>query len=721
LSNPYVVERPLLEGDLAVGRYGLLVDVEQTLKRGRPIVVVWGSTRMGRTSFLHQLARDLAPDFIPVHVTLAWPGDGNSEQAISQLRNAVAEGLRAPPTDSPIPPGPRDANGGPSASSPVVVDEQAGAEVLSNEPGAAAVPAARSVRRVLVLVDGLTGAHLEGERGAAWVDACQAWLSSMPSLRLVMAIESSQPKGGTLFSAALTSLPAVELVGLSLDETEGLILKPVRGRMIYEFDAVRRIWQLTGGHPYFVQLFGHVLFEAHGGAGRIHVHDVDKAVEAVLAAGQAVMERIWQSCSAQVQVVVALANDLRGRHGIVSLPELQSFAPRAGIDLSGAALDAAVAELQVRGILHQLSSGGYRFSLELFRQWLDATGKTLVHVITASGYKRAPSWRSRLGGSFRWSTVVLWLGTIALLALVVVLWNTRGAAQRQVMGSSPTATAAPFATRATLVLGPVMGNIAYMAKDDPDATWDIWTMRGDGSDPRRLTDNPADDMFPTWSADGRHIAFVSDRDQNREIYVMKADGSEQINLTHDPAEDSTPAWSPDGKTIVFASYRDANWEIYTMAADGSEPQRLTLSAGADYAPCWSPDSQRIAFQSNRDGNWEIYVMTRDGQGLQRLTEDEATDSAPAWSPDGMAIAFESYRDGNMEIYVMAADGSDPRNITDDSYSNEHGPAWARRGVRLLYYSNRDGGWDLYSMKPDGTDRVNLTLTPAFEQKPAWHE
>ncbi len=731
MSNPYVVERPLLEGDLSVGRYNLLVDVVQNLKRGRPIVVVWGATRMGRTSFLQQLARDLVPYFIPVNVNLVWPSDGSVEQAISQLQNAVAEGLRAPPVASPSPgdervlPGPEGPNGGPSVTSPAVVDGQAGQQAgppgLSGEYGANTVPASQPAQPVVVLVDGLTGAHLEGERGMAWVDACQAWLRSMPSLRLVMAVESSQRTGGTLFSAALTSLPAVELAGLSLDETEELLLKPVRGRMTYEFDAVRRIWQLTGGHPYFVQLFGHVLFEAYGGTGRIHLHDVEKAVGAVLAAGQAVMDRIWQSCSAQVQVVLALANDLRGRHGIVSLPELQSFAPRSGIVLSGAELDAVVAELQVRGILHQLSSGGYRFSLELFRRWLDATGKILLHVITASGYRRARSWGSRPGGSFRWSTVAMWVGTIALLALVLVLWNMRGAAQRQVTGSLPTATAAPFATRATLVIGPVMGNIVYMAKDDPDATWDIWTMRGDGSDPRRLTDNPDNDMYPTWSADGRNIAFVSDRDENREIYVMKADGSEQINLTHDPAEDWTPAWSPDGKTIAFASYRDANWEIYTMNADGSNPQRLTRGSDADYAPCWSPDGQRIAFQSNRDGNWDIYVMARDGQGLQRLTNDEATDSAPAWSPDGTVIVFESYRDGNMEIYVMAADGSDQGSITDDPYSNEHGPAWARQGLRLLYYSNRDGGWDLYSMKPDGTDRVNLTLTPALEQKPAWHE
>ncbi|MDE2812133.1 MAG: T9SS type A sorting domain-containing protein, partial [Gemmatimonadota bacterium] len=95
---------------------------------------------------------------------------------------------------------------------------------------------------------------------------------------------------------------------------------------------------------------------------------------------------------------------------------------------------------------------------------------------------------------------------------------------------------------------------------------------------RRLTDHSGWDGAPSWSPDGRHIAFRShhaERDGNWDIYVMGSDGSNPTRLTDDPADDFSPSFSPDGRHIVFASERDGNWDIYVMGSDGSNPTRLT--------------------------------------------------------------------------------------------------------------------------------------------------
>jgi TolB protein len=92
----------------------------------------------------------------------------------------------------------------------------------------------------------------------------------------------------------------------------------------------------------------------------------------------------------------------------------------------------------------------------------------------------------------------------------------------------------------------------------------------------------------SWSPDGTRILFQSDREGNSEIYTIKADGSDLRRLTDNPANDENPTWSPDGRRIAFSSSRDGNAEIYVMDAEGGLPTRLTRNPAKDDTPVWSP-------------------------------------------------------------------------------------------------------------------------------------
>ena len=266
----------------------------------------------------------------------------------------------------------------------------------------------------------------------------------------------------------------------------------------------------------------------------------------------------------------------------------------------------------------------------------------------------------------------------------------------------------------------------------------VYVVNADGSGQRRLTRSPQHDLHPVWSPDGRRIAFVRAEPVlcrvgqpcagNTEIYVMNVDGSHQRNLTRDAARDSTPSWSPDGRRIAFQSDRDGNLEMYVMNADGTGLLNLTQNAAFDGIPfiqhsraqlsAWSPDGRRIAFQSDRDGNREIYIVSADGSGQKRLTSHAAADGDPAWSPDGRKIAFVRGTRRNQDIFVMNADGSEQKRLTRDPASDLT-PAWSPDGRQIAFLSQRDRNPEIYVMNSDGSGQTRLTRNGTTDDSIAW--
>ena len=281
---------------------------------------------------------------------------------------------------------------------------------------------------------------------------------------------------------------------------------------------------------------------------------------------------------------------------------------------------------------------------------------------------------------------------------------------------------------------------------------------------------------PEVSPDGKWVTYAistPDMEANRgvsNVWMIATAGGEAIQITQS-GRDASPSWSPDGKTLAFLSSRDGNSQVYLLSMDGGEAKKLTqLSTGADSFK-WSPDGKSIAFTSavyidcKDDGcnakrdeekekskvkahiydhllfrHWDhwsdgkrshLFVMPVDGSSAARDLNPTADYDIPPdersgpgdinFSPDGKEICFTAVTDKveatstNADLFMLPVAGGEAKRITKNQ-GFDGNPAYSPDGRYIAFHAQLTPGYEadrwqimLYDRKTEQTQNISATF------------
>ncbi|MFO0918598.1 MAG: biopolymer transporter Tol [Planctomycetaceae bacterium] len=204
---------------------------------------------------------------------------------------------------------------------------------------------------------------------------------------------------------------------------------------------------------------------------------------------------------------------------------------------------------------------------------------------------------------------------------------------------------------------------------DFDFNMELYLINLDGTGLKRLTSSAGYDAEGSFSPDGKHIVFTSDRDGDPDLYIMKADGTGARQLTDAPGYDGGPFYSPDGQWIIFRSDRQKKdmLQLFAISVDGKTEVQLTDNLDqVNWCPYFHPTGKNIIWsgadysQGPQAANFDLWIMdiemtptTFTGGKIRRITDHKSADVLPVFSPDGRKMMWTSNRtaDNSSQLWI----------------------------------------------------------------------
>jgi len=358
---------------------------------------------------------------------------------------------------------------------------------------------------------------------------------------------------------------------------------------------------------------------------------------------------------------------------------------------------------------------------------------------------------------------------IIMLAIAALAWHYYFSSPAKYSGPPP--RLAPFTSspgvKGSPAFSPDGNELAFSWQGEKSKNPDvrsIYVQLVGTTTPLRLTNAAADDENPTWSPDGRFIAFLRMRPKEEAYYIVPALGGSERKLAASYADslEASLAWSPDGKylAVVDRASLDSRTAVFFISVESGERRESNIQTPASFvsSATFSPDGKYLAFISGPGFlSDDVYVAPVTGGKPRALTAVHSDMMGVAWTPDSQQLVFDSNHQGLQTLWRVRLAGGDPEPIgvaADDAFSptislrgnrlgfrhsavdtniwkaslssvvhgkpttilastrEENDPSFSPDGERIAFASDRSGSFELYVCAADGSNPIQLTSMKA---------